>query len=105
MQRAPVLLGAVHGAFRHDDVMLLDHSCYSNSWVTDERVVPDLPVEGGLPDGVKRPGHYPLDVIGEAGEDRRVVRPRERVHVRLHGVLVLAHASPRSRVCFVTWMC
>src|SRR6185312_10569802 len=92
VEHAPIPALGLDPPFRNHDVVLLDHPDRGDGRPAHERVVLDLLVERGLPNQVKCPRHLPLDVVGQAGQDLRVIGPAEPLQVALDGALVLGHA-------------
>lgn len=72
-----------HRTFRDHDVSLSSHACERDDGTSFEGVVLDLLVEDRFVDAPEEPRHFPDDVIGQAGEDLRVVGFVEPVDVTI----------------------
>ena len=79
------------GHLRHDDIVLLHHPRDREVRAADERRILDLRVVGLLADEVEAAEDRPLDVVGEARQDLRVVGPPEPLDVALDDALPVAH--------------
>jgi hypothetical protein len=91
VQPAAVFSCTANGSLRNDDVVLLDHARDVYGRSPDERVILDLFVEIDLSLYVKCARYQPLNVVGQARQNLRMVGTREGVHIFLNGLLIRAH--------------
>jgi hypothetical protein len=91
VQKTAICPGGAHTAFSDYYVVLFSHATDSYRGASYEGVILNLFVEGVFSCHVKGARYHPFNVIGETLQNLCVISFRERVHVLLHGLLVLAH--------------
>lgn len=85
------------GAFGHDDVVARDHTGNRDFGGRDEAFIRDVFGEVGLAAGVERAGDQSFHVVGQAGEDLRMIVGAEAVHVGLDGRFVSGAGTAGER--------